>query len=231
MNITVEQFQRLIDAVSTSCFDYCLQIGGILAPLIFSYMVSKSVSKKAVQEEAEKNKVLDKRQQKLENIQRSIDDSIRELTNKHNDLVQTQQSVEQNLKELRILSEQSRQANLLTLQSIYKEFFDKYKEFESDVNQCERLRPKFVAEGTWTSEERDEMLYVYNKIKIPKIYFLDKEHIPMLIFEEFERFKPILEKNVSKVTPNNEIWELFDSTYVEFIDAFNEFREKLYYNI
>lgn len=229
MNITVEQFQRLIDAVSTSSFDYCLQIGAILAPLIFSYMVSKSVSKKAVREEAEKNQVLDQRQQKLESIQHSIANSIRELTNKHNDLVQTQQSVEQNLKELRILSEQSRQANLLTLQSIYSDFFERYKEFEFYVNKLERLRPKFVEGGTWSCEERDEMLEIYREIKHPSIRYLEKKKIPMLIFEEYERLNAILWQNTFKQRDN--VWEYFDDTYSEFINAFEKFRKKLYYDI
>ncbi len=180
MNISPELFKKLIDATETSSLDYFLQIIGIVAPLIFAVWVSRFESNKLKQEEENKDRILDQRQQKLEKIQDSIKGSIEELTTKHNELVDTQKAVEQNLTELKILSAQSRQANILTLQSVYREFFDKYKQFELDLKEVEKFRKEH--EDDLDSHELsedivDELYKVYAKIKDPVIRDLDAEKI------------------------------------------------------
>ena len=229
MNISPELFKELIDATEMSSFDYFLQIIGIVAPLIFAVWVSRFESKKLKQEEENNDRILDQRQQKLEKIQDSIKGSIEELTTKHNELVDTQKAVEQNLKELKILSAQSRQANILTLQSVYREFFDKYKEFEAAINKLERLRPKFVKGESWTHEEIKELETVYEEIESPKIRYLKSESIPLLVFEEYNQLNKILWENTLK-NPGM-IRDIFDSKYDELLTVFEEFRKKLYYDI
>ncbi len=229
MNISPELFKKLIDATETSFFDYFLQIMGIVVPLIFAVWISRLESKKLKQEEGSKNRILDQRQQKLEKIQDSIKCSIEELTTKHNELVDTQKAVEQNLTELKILSAQSRQANILTLQSVYREFFDKYKEFEAAINKLERLRPKFVKGESQTDEEIKELLTVYEEIEHPKIRYLESESIPLLVFEEYQQLKEILWENTLK--DKGMIGDIFDSKYDELLTVFEEFRKKLYYDI
>ena len=229
MNISPELFKKLIDATEMSSFDYFLQIIGIVAPLIFAVWVSRFESKKLKQEEENNDRILDQRQQKLEKIQDSIKGSIEELTTKHNELVDTQKAVEQNLKELKILSAQSRQANILTLQSVYREFFDKYKEFEAAINKLERLRPKFVKGESWTHEEIKELETVYEEIESPKIRYLKSESIPLLVFEEYNQLNKILWENTLK-NPGM-IRDIFDSKYDELLTVFEEFRKKLYYDI
>ena len=229
MNISPELFKKLIDATETSFFDYFLQIMGIVVPLIFAVWISRLESKKLKQEEGSKNRILDQRQQKLEKIQDSIKCSIEELTTKHNELVDTQKAVEQNLTELKILSAQSRQANILTLQSGYREFFDKYKEFEAAINKLERLRPKFVKGESQTDEEIKELLTVYEEIEHPKIRYLESESIPLLVFEEYQQLKEILWENTLK--DKGMICENLDSKYDELLTVFEEFRKKLYYDI
>lgn len=229
MNISPELFKKLIDATETSFFDYFLQIMGIVVPLIFAVWISRLESKKLKQEEGNKNRILDQRQQKLEKIQDSIKCSIEELTTKHNELVDTQKAVEQNLTELKILSAQSRQANILTLQSVYREFFDKYKKFEAAINKLERLRPKFVKGESQTDEEIKELLTVYEEIEHPKIRYLEPESIPLLVFEEYEQLKEILWENTLK--DKGMIGDIFDSKYDELLTVFEEFRKKLYYDI
>lgn len=100
------------------------------------------------------------------------------MTTKHNELVDTQKAVEQNLTELKILSAQSRQANILTLQSVYREFFDKYKQFELDLKEVEEFRKEHEddLDSHEVSEDIVKELYrVYEKIKYPVIRNLDAE--------------------------------------------------------
>jgi len=229
MKITIEQFQDLIDATRNGFIDYLLQVAGIVVPLIFAYIVAKVETRKATKEESQKNKVLDERQRKLEEVQISIAESIKGLSDKYIELIDTQEKVERNLKELKKLSEQARQANLLTLQNIYREFFDHYKEFELDVKKLESLKPKFTKGLTWSCDDRDRLLEVYRKIKHPNIRFLSNEKIPMLVLEEFEKLNRILWENTMKASPKVE--DIFDDVYDEFISIFEEFKRKLYQEI
>lgn len=229
MKITIEQFQDLIDATRNGFIDYLLQVAEIVVPLIFAYIVAKVEARKATKEESQKNKVLDERQRKLEEVQISIAQSIKGLSDKYIELIDTQEKVERNLKELKKLSEQARHANLLTLQNIYRDFFDHYKEFELDVKKLESLKPKFTKGSTWSCEDRDILLEVYRKIEHPKIRFLSNEKIPMLVLEEFEKLNRILWENTKKASPKVE--DIFDDVYDEFISIFEEFKRKLYQEI
>lgn len=229
MKITIEQFQDLIDATRNGFIEYLLQVAGIVVPLIFAYIVAKVEARKATKEESQKNKVLDERQRKLEEVQISIAESIKGLSDKYIELIDTQEKVERNLEELKKLSEQARQANLLTLQNIYREFFDQYKEFELDVKNLESLRPKFTEGSEWSCDDRDSLLKAYEKIKRPKIRLLSNEKIPMLVLEEFEKLNRILWENAMKDTPKVE--DIFDDVYDEFISIFEEFKRKLYQEI
>lgn len=234
MNISPELFKKLIDATETSSLDYFLQIIGIVAPLIFAVWVSRFESKKLKQEEENKDRILDQRQQKLEKIQDSIKGSIEELTTKHNELVDTQKAVEQNLTELKILSAQSRQANILTLQSVYREFFDKYKQFELDLKEVEEFRKEHEddLDSHEVSEDIEKELYrVYEKIKYPVIRDLDAEKIPMIVFEEYQKLNNILWKNTGARLYMDHLFEHFDEPYEEMLEIFEEFKRKLYYEI
>lgn len=234
MNISPELFKKLIDATETSSLDYFLQIIGIVAPLIFAVWVSRFESKKLKQEEENKDRILDQRQQKLEKIQDSIKGSIEELTTKHNELVDTQKAVEQNLTELKILSVQSRQANILTLQSVYREFFDKYKQFELDLKEVEEFRKEHEDEldSHEVSEDIVKELYrVYEKIKYPVIRDLDAEKIPMIVFEEYQKLNNILWKNTYARWNMDHLFEHFEEPYEEMLEIFEEFKRKLYYEI
>ena len=234
MNISPELFKKLIKDTETSSLDYFLQIIGIVAPLIFAVWVSRFESNKLKQEEENKDRILDQRQQKLEKIQDSIKGSIEELTTKHNELVDTQKAVEQNLTELKILSAQSRQANILTLQSVYREFFDKYKQFELDLKEVEKFRKEH--EDDLDSHELsedivDELYKVYAKIKDPVIRDLDAEKIPMIVFEEYQKLNNILWKNTYARYNMDHLFEHFDETYEEMLEIFEEFKRKLYYQV
>ncbi|MFR8620905.1 MAG: hypothetical protein ACLVEC_08925, partial [Romboutsia timonensis] len=205
-----------------------------VAPLIFAVWVSRFESNKLKQEEENKDRILDQRQQKLEKIQDSIKGSIEELTTKHNELVDTQKAVEQNLTELKILSAQSRQANILTLQSVYREFFDKYKQFELDLKEVEKFRKEH--EDDLDSHELsedivDELYKVYAKIKDPVIRDLDAEKIPMIVFEEYQKLNNILWKNTYARYNMDHLFEHFDETYEEMLEIFEEFKRKLYYQV
>ena len=234
MNISPELFKKLIDATETSYFDYFLQIMGIVVPLIFAVWISRYESKKLKQEEENKDRILDQRQQKLEKIQDSIKGSIEELTTKHNELVDTQKAVEQNLTELKILSAQSRQANILTLQSVYREFFDKYKQFELDLKEVEEFRKEHEDDLDSHEVSEDivkEMYRVYEKIKYPVIRDLDAEKIPMIVFEEYQKLNNILWQNTDARCNMDHLFEHFEEPYEEMLEIFEEFKRKLYYQV
>ena len=96
----------LFETLAADWLGYVGNLLGVIVPVTFAIWTSK-------QDKIE----LDERQKRLENIQESISTNISQLTNSQKDLIQIQQKIEEDLREVNKLVEQTRLSNLISLQS------------------------------------------------------------------------------------------------------------------
>lgn len=131
--MTPEMFDKLIKAIdSTDWTSNWIQIGlgifSILIPIIYATWISKKDTKE-----------IDERQQKLEIIQNSIANNILELTGQQKQLSDTQKKVEESLRELKAIAQQSRKSNLIKLQNDFPIFFRALDDFEWEYSKLSKI--------------------------------------------------------------------------------------------
>ncbi|HEM3962391.1 TPA: hypothetical protein U1V47_000104 [Streptococcus suis] len=196
----------LFETLAADWLGYVGSLLGVIIPVTFAIWTSK-------QDKIE----LDERQKRLENIQESISTNISQLTNSQKDLIQIQQKIEEDLREVNKLVEQTRLSNLISLQSAYPIFFQTLDEFESAFSS--------VYDAIKCGEYDEDVIFGFIE-DIPEfqIVLLDKKFISPKVFSTYDDF--ILSLNMlADYTPDDFEKLLF---YEKFINHYFPKIEKAY---
>ncbi|CYU80472.1 hypothetical protein ACJBVY_02095 [Streptococcus suis] len=166
----------LFETLAADWLGYVGNLLGVIIPVTFAIWTSK-------QDKIE----LDERQKRLENIQKSISTNISQLTNSQKDLIQIQQKIEEDLREVNKLVEQTRLSNLISLQSAYPIFFQTLDEFESEFSS--------IYDTIKREEYNEDVIFGFIE-DVPEfeIVLLDKKFIPPKVSSTYDDF--ILNLNV-----------------------------------
>lgn len=182
--MNVEMFEELIKAIdSTDWISNWIQIsiGGfsILIPIIYATWISKKDTKE-----------IDERQRKLEIIQSSIAKNIVELTSQQKQLSETQEKVEESLRELKEMVRQSRKSNLLKLQSDFPLFYRALDDFEWEYNELLNSINDFNSKKNLSSNIEDEIGEIFAAIEDlieSEINYLNPKEVPPLVLAYFNK--------------------------------------------
>lgn len=182
--MTPEMFDKLIKAIdSTDWTSNWIQIGlgifSILIPIIYATWISKKDTK-----------VIDERQQKLEIIQNSIANNILELTGQQKQLSDTQKKVEESLRELKAIAQQSRKSNLIKLQNDFPIFFRALDDFEWEYSKLSKIISDFNTKKKMSSNVKDEVGEIFIAMEDlieAEINYLNNSEIPPIILGSFNK--------------------------------------------
>ena len=182
--MTPEMFDKLIKAIdSTDWTSNWIQIGlgifSILIPIIYATWISKKDTKE-----------IDERQQKLEIIQNSIANNILELTGQQKQLSDTQKKVEESLRELKAIAQQSRKSNLIKLQNDFPIFFRALDDFEWEYSKLSKIIIDFNTKKKMSSDVKDEVGEIFIAMEDlieSEINHLNNSEIPPIILGSFNK--------------------------------------------
>ena len=182
--MTPEMFDKLIKAIdSTDWTSNWIQIGlgifSILIPIIYATWISKKDTKE-----------IDERQQKLEIIQNSIANNILELTGQQKQLSDTQKKVEESLRELKAIAQQSRKSNLIKLQNDFPIFFRALDDFEWEYSKLSKIIIDFNTKKKMSSDVKDEVGEIFiamEDLTESEINHLNNSEIPPIILGSFNK--------------------------------------------
>lgn len=182
--MTPEMFDKLIKAIdSTDWTSNWIQIGlgifSILIPIIYATWISKKDTKE-----------IDERQQKLEIIQNSIANNILELTGQQKQLSDTQKKVEESLRELKAIAQQSRKSNLIKLQNDFPIFFRALDDFEWEYSKLSKIISDFNTKKKMSSDVKDEVGEIFIAMEDlieSEINHLNNSEIPPIILGSFNK--------------------------------------------
>lgn len=182
--MTPEMFDKLIKAIdSTDWTSNWIQIGlgifSILLPIIYATWISKKDTKE-----------IDERQQKLEIIQNSIANNILELTGQQKQLSDTQKKVEESLRELKAIAQQSRKSNLIKLQNDFPIFFRALDDFEWEYSKLSKIIIDFNTKKKMSSDVKDEVGEIFIAMEDlieSEINHLNNSEIPPIILGSFNK--------------------------------------------
>ena len=182
--MTPEMFDKLIKAIdSTDWTSNWIQIGlgifSILIPIIYATWISKKDTKE-----------IDERQQKLEIIQNSIANNILELTGQQKQLSDTQKKVEESLRELKAIAQQSRKSNLIKLQNDFPIFFRALDHFEWEYSKLSKIIIDFNTKKKMSSDVKDEVGEIFIAMEDlieSEINHLNNSEIPPIILGSFNK--------------------------------------------
>lgn len=182
--MTPEMFDKLIKAIdSTDWTSNWIQIGlgifSILIPIIYATWISKKDTKE-----------IDERQQKLEIIQNSIANNILELTGQQKQLSDTQKKVEESLRELKAIAQQSRKSNLIKLQNDFPIFFRALDDFEWEYSKLSKIISDFNTKKKMSSDVKDEVGEIFIAMEDlieAEINHLNNSEIPPIILGSFNK--------------------------------------------
>ena len=182
--MTPEMFNKLIKAIdSTDWTSNWIQIGlgifSILIPIIYATWISKKDTKE-----------IDERQQKLEIIQNSIANNILELTEQQKQLSDTHKRVEENLRELKAIAQQSRKSNLIKLQNDFPIFFRALDDFEWEYSKLSKIISDFNTKKKMSSDVKNEVGEIFIAMEDlidAEINHLNNEEIPPIVLGSFNK--------------------------------------------
>lgn len=182
--MTPEMFDKLIKAIdSTDWTSNWIQIGlgifSILIPIIYATWISKKDTKE-----------IDERQQKLEIIQNSIANNILELTGQQKQLSDTQKKVEESLRELKAIAQQSRKSNLIKLQNDFPIFFRALDDFEWEYSKLSKIISDFNTKKKMSSDVKDEVGEIFIAMEDmieSEINHLNNSEIPPIFLGSFNK--------------------------------------------
>lgn len=222
-----EMINRLVKAIESPDYSgIIIQVAGIIFPLVWAVWVAKNEAKKNKEDIRIKNQILDNRQEKLERIQSSISDSINMLTKQQLELSNTQEKVEENLRELTKVAELSRNANLINMEKSYPSFFEKYKVFEKNFTVAKYYRTKYLEEGENISEEDYKKLKMANfRLAENDLTFFDSKDVPIYLFKEVESLKDALISQREELSQDWKEYYLGEFSKIEKI--VNQINQKL----
>ncbi|WP_429951582.1 hypothetical protein [Enterococcus sp. AZ101] len=222
-----DMINRLIKAIESPDYSgIIIQVVGIIFPLVWAVLVAKNEAKKTKEDIRIKNQILDNRQEKLERIQSSINDSINMLTKQQLELSTTQQKVEENLRELTRLAELSRNANILNMEISFPSFFEKYKVFEKNFTAAAYYRSMYLEkEEDFPAKEIMELRKTVDNVNSSNLAFFDSKEVPNYVYKEFENLKHVLLMN--SVYPKKMLKDYYLGPFLEIEEIVNQLNRKL----
>ncbi len=202
--ITPAMFDQLI--VTLNKTDWLVIAVEILTPIIFAIYISRKESKKIAKENVENNKILDERQSRIE---KSFDK-----------LVDVQIKVEENLRELQILADESKESNNLLFRTEFINFFKLYDKFQYSFSE---LKEHYCAHKL---EEPRKLSVLYNTFESDsRSLFLNirDEDIPLIIKNNYSK----LGKVVFSDPADSKYVTYFDTKFKEIESEANVINDKL----
>ena len=215
--MTPEMFNKLIKAIdSTDWTSNWIQIGlgifSILIPIIYATWISKKDTKE-----------IDERQQKLEIIQNSIANNILELTEQQKQLSDTHKRVEENLRELKAIAQQSRKSNLIKLQNDFPIFFRALDDFEWEYSKLSKIISDFNTKKKMSSDVKNEVGEIFIAMEDlidAEINHLNNEEIPPIVLGSFNKLLRAINSSSKKFSKKFD-----DARYINFIlDEFSRIK-------
>ena len=177
--MTEQMFEKLIQTLSEhDLFDWSGIILPIVIPIVFAIWTSKREAKKVADEVVEQNRILDERQERLEEIQKSISANLEELTN---------------------LVKEIKKSNLLQLQKEYPIFFDIIDKFDYMYIPVKRQVNEFHKEIYLKKKLSEEQVDFYfgfiEDILEDELQHIDHKIVPPLLYSSFDE----LLRNINSV--------------------------------